>query len=66
MQTKISGIKAAHLEAAGQGALSLEGKAVIFRGNDGLVVRWSLPTPKEAATNLKIFRTALKYDMAHV
>ncbi len=55
-------IQAARFEAAGKGALSVEGKAVVFRNPEGSAVRkfWAA-TPKDAAQQLRLFRSALKY-----
>lgn len=59
--TKISGIKAAWLENDGLGSLAVVGKSVVFKGNDGLQVKWSCSTEAEANSQLRLFRAALNH-----
>ncbi len=64
MATKqISGIEAALNEAAGKGALTVEGRAIVYR--DGAYsTRWSHRTPKEAETILRVLRKAPQHVRA--
>ena len=57
-----NGIQAAYAEMRGEGKLSVEGKAVVFRDIKGAALRkfWAA-TPKDAAQQLRIFRAAPKY-----
>lgn len=58
----MNAITAAKLEADGKGAFSVAGRTVTFRANDGLTFTWSAKSTKEAASQLRLFRAATKYE----
>lgn len=62
MTIPTNGIQAAHAEARSEGTLAVDGKVVVFRNQQGSVVRkfWAA-TPKDAEQQLRLFRAALKY-----
>lgn len=60
----MSGIEAGLSEARGEGQLSVVGRKVTFRRNDGMVFSWSAATDKAALAQLAIFRAAPKYANA--
>ncbi len=60
----MTAIEAAHLEIAGKGQFSQNGRTITFRTNDGVVFNWSAKTDKEAATQLRLFRAAPKHTKA--
>jgi hypothetical protein len=61
--SNVTGIEAALREAKGQGALAVEGRAVVYR-EGRYTVRWSHRTSKEAAIILRVLRAAPKYVAA--
>jgi hypothetical protein len=61
MTKQISGISAAWMEKDGMGSLSVTGRTVSFRRNDGLAVQWHCGTPKEAEQQVRLFRASTKY-----
>lgn len=59
----MNAIAAAKLETEGKGSFAVAGRTITFRANDGLTFTWSAKTPKEAATQLRLFRASTKYDL---
>jgi hypothetical protein len=57
----VSGISAAWMEKDGLGELSVSGRVVMFRRNDGFTAYWSAGSDKEAKSQITVFRAATKY-----
>lgn len=57
----ISGIEAAWAEHDGLGELTIVGRTIRFDSPDGYRTEWPCRSAKEAATQLRLFRTAIDH-----
>ena len=60
----MNGIEAGLAESRGEGSLSVTGRKITYRSNNGMTFSWSCATDKQAREQLAIFRAAPKYVVA--